>query len=26
VVLLRSPDPGKQATQLLDRGFARLSQ
>jgi D-alanyl-D-alanine carboxypeptidase (penicillin-binding protein 5/6) len=26
VVLLRSPDPAKQATQLLDRGFARLAQ
>jgi serine-type D-Ala-D-Ala carboxypeptidase (penicillin-binding protein 5/6) len=25
VVLLHSPDPGKQATQLLNRGFAALS-
>jgi D-alanyl-D-alanine carboxypeptidase (penicillin-binding protein 5/6) len=25
VVLLRSPDPGKQATQLLNRGFAAVS-
>jgi D-alanyl-D-alanine carboxypeptidase (penicillin-binding protein 5/6) len=24
VVLLHSPDPGRQATQLLNRGFARL--
>jgi hypothetical protein len=25
VVLLHSPDPGKQATQLLNRGFAAQS-
>jgi hypothetical protein len=25
VVLLHSPDPGKQATQLLNRGFAAVS-
>jgi hypothetical protein len=25
VVLLHSPDPGRQATQLLNRGFAAVA-